>query len=85
MLASGLGVGVNHGELRKVDHVRGDVHKGAKDDGPCSSFVEGDVLIEGNVVVQRGATQERDEIAADGQKNKYNVDMEDESSGTSYG
>ena len=85
MLASGLGVGVNHGEFCKVDHVGGDVHKGAKDDGPCSSFVEGDVLIEGNVVVQRGTTQERDEIAADGQKNKYNVDMEDEGSGTGDG
>ena len=85
MLACGLGVGVNHGEFGKVDHVGGDVHNGAKDDGPCSSFVEGDVFIEGNVVVQRGATQERDEIAADGQKNKYNVDMEDEGSGTGDG
>lgn len=77
--------GVLHGEARKVDHVREDVDGGADDDGPCGRLVKGDVLVEGDDIVERGAAEERDEVAADGKEDEDDVDVEDERGGTCNG
>lgn len=37
------------------------------DNGPCGGFVEGDILIERNDVVQRGPAEQGNEITADGE------------------
>jgi hypothetical protein len=63
--------------------VGGDVEGGEEDDGPCGCLVEGDVLVEGDEVVERRATEEGDEVAADGEEDEDDVDMKDECGGTS--
>ncbi len=42
----------------KVNHMRSDMHNATDYDGPCSRFVEGDVLVERDEVVQGSATQQ---------------------------
>ena len=85
LLAGGLGVAVDHRELGEVDHVRDDVDDGEDDDGPGNRLVERDVLVERNERVERGPAEERDEVAANGEQDERNVDVEDESSCTGNG
>ena len=82
LLAGRLRVGVNHGKLSEVDHVGDDVDDREDDDGPGDSLVERDVLVEGDERVEGRAPEERDEVAADGQQDERNIDVEDERSGT---
>lgn len=67
------------GELGEVHHVSKDVHKSEEYDRPCHRFVESDVLVEGNYVVEGGAAKERDKVATNGEENEYHVDMENKS------
>lgn len=67
--------GGNQGKLIEVDHMREDMNDGADDNGPGGSFVESDILIEGDDVIQGRATEEGDEVAADGEQNKNNIDV----------
>lgn len=82
LLARRLRVRVDDRELGEVDHVRDDVDDGEDDDGPGDGLVERDVLVEGDERVQRGPAEERDEVAANGEQDERNVDVEDERSGT---
>ena len=45
--------------------------------------MEGDVLVEGDDVVEWGTTEERDEVAADWEENEYDVDVKDQRGCTS--
>lgn len=51
-----FGVWIGHGELRKVHHMGDDMNYGANDNGPCSGFMESDILVEGNDLVEGGTT-----------------------------
>jgi hypothetical protein len=51
-----LGRCISHGELVKVYHVGQDMDNGKNDHRPGSSFVEGDVFIKGNDIVQGSAS-----------------------------
>lgn len=77
-LGGGRRVGVREGEFRKVEHVGDDVDDSAEDNGPRGRLVESNVLIEGDVVVERGAADKRDEVAADGQQDEDDIDVQDE-------
>jgi hypothetical protein len=77
-LTDRLGVGVDHRELGEVDHVRGDVHERTGNDRPCRGLVEGDVLVKRNDVVEGGAAQDGDEVAADGKEDEDDIDVENE-------
>lgn len=54
-LAGGRSIWVEHCELRKVHHVSGNVDERTGNNGPGGGFVEGDILVEGNDVVQGGS------------------------------
>jgi hypothetical protein len=58
---------------------------GTNDDGPCSGFVEGNVLVEGDNIIKGGSTKQGNEVAADGEKDEDNIDVENKGSGTSDG
>jgi len=73
------------GKLGKIDHMREDVHGRADDDGPGGGLVEGDVLVEWDDIVERGATQHRDKVAANGEEDKDDIDMEDQRRRSSSG
>lgn len=75
LLNGGLGIGVKHSKFLEVAHVSRNVYNCEYDHGPRCCFVEGDVFVEGNELVQRGPTKERDEVAADGQKNEDDIGM----------
>ena len=66
-LACRVGVGIDHRQLGEVDHVCADVHCRPQYYRPCCGLVEGDILVEGNEAVKRRATNERDEVTADGE------------------
>ena len=61
------------------------MHGCEEDDRPCGGLVKGDVLVERNDMVEGCAAEEGDKVAADGEKDEDDVDMEDESSRTSDG
>jgi len=62
-----------------------DVDDGPEDDGPPGGFVEGDVLVKGDEVVQGSAAEDGDKVAADGDEDEDDVDVEDEGCGTGNG
>lgn len=64
-LSRGDCIRVCHRELVEVDHVSSNVHEREEDNRPGGRFVEGDVLVEGNNVVQGRPTKYRDEVPAD--------------------
>ena len=84
-LTAGLRIRIGHRELGKVEHVRDDVHDGANNDGPCCGLVERDVLVEGNDLVEGSATEDGDEVSADGEEDEDDVHVEDKRSGTGDG
>jgi hypothetical protein len=49
-------------------------------DRPCGELVESEVIVERNEVVERGATEEGDEVAADGEEYEDDIDVKDKSS-----
>jgi hypothetical protein len=59
-----------------------DVHHGTDNNGPGCGNVEGEVLVKGNDLVERGAAEEGDEVAADGKKDEYDIDVQDHGSRT---
>ena len=69
-------------QLVEIDHVGKNVDGRADNDGPGGSLVEGDILVEGDDVVQRCATQNRNEVPADRQEDEDDIDMENECSST---
>ena len=83
LLAGRLRVGVDHGELGEVDHVRDDVDDGEDDDGPGDGLVERDVLVEGDDLVQGRAAEDRDEVAAHREEDERDVDVQHERGRTS--
>lgn len=76
---------VGHGEPVEVDHMGSDVDDGEDDDGPSGGLVERDVLVEGNDIVQRRPTKNGNEVSANGQQDKDDIDVQDESGGTGNG
>lgn len=74
----GVGAGYD-GQAGKVEHVRDGVDKAEEDDGPCRELVEFDVLVEGDEVVEGGATKDGDEVAADRKEDERDVDVQDQS------
>jgi hypothetical protein len=62
-----------------------DVHDSPKNDGPSCSLVKSDVLVEGNDLIERGAAEHGDEVAADREENKYHIHVKNQSSHTSDG
>jgi hypothetical protein len=50
------------------------------DDSPAGGFVECDILVEGYDVPKRRASNDRDEVPADGKQDEDNIDVEDQSS-----
>lgn len=83
--ASGLGVGVCHGEPGEIDHVCPDVDTCEEDHRPGRSLVKGEILVERNDMVEGCTAEEGDKVAADGEKDEDDVDVEDESSGAGNG
>ena len=51
--------------------------------GPSSGFVQCETLVKWNDRIERGATEEGDKVAADGEKDEDDIDMENEGRGTS--
>lgn len=49
---------VRSGKLCKIHHMSKNVNNGSDHNRPCCCFVEGNVLVKGNDVVQRGAAEE---------------------------
>ena len=78
-----VGVWVCESETGEVDHVSGNVDACPEDDGPSGGLVERDVLVERNVVIQRRAADEGDEVTADWQQDEDDIDVQDERSTTS--
>jgi hypothetical protein len=62
-----------------------DMDSGTDDDGPRSGFVEGDVLVERDNVIEGSFTKKGDEVAADGKKDEYDIDVENKGGGTGDG
>jgi hypothetical protein len=52
------------------------------DDRPSGGLVEGDVLVKGDDLIERCATEEGNEIAADGEEDEDDVNVEDKGSST---
>ena len=67
-------------EVGKVDHVGDSVNYRPEDNGPGSGLMEGDILVEGNDVVQRCSAQHGDEVPANREQDEGSINMEDESS-----
>lgn len=72
-LTSSLGIRVKHSEFLEVAHVGGNMDDCEHDHGPRRRFVEGDVFVERNELIQWGPTKEGDEITTDGQKDEYDI------------
>jgi hypothetical protein len=66
---------VGERELGKVDHVRSNMHDSAEDNRPGGGLMKGDVLIKWNELVKGCATKERDEVAADGEKDEDDINI----------
>lgn len=60
-----------------------DVNDGPKDDGPGGGFVEGDVLVERDDVVQGCLAQQGYEVPANREQNEGYIDVKNEGGGTS--
>lgn len=72
--------GLSDGEEREVHHVSANVNGCKHNDRPCDRFVECDVLVERDDVVQRRLAKERNEVTANGQQNKNHIDVENKCS-----
>lgn len=83
--ATCLGVGVCHREFSEIDHVCPDVHGREENDRPCRGLVKGYVLVERDNMIEGRAAEERDKVAAHGEKDKDDVDVEDECSAAGDG
>lgn len=64
---------VRHRQAVKIDHVRRDMNGCADDNRPRCGLVESNILVERNDVVEWSAPEERYEVTADGEEDKYNV------------
>lgn len=80
-----MSIRVSHRHFGKVEHVRHDVNDGPYDDGPCRSLVEGDALVKGDDVAERGTAQEGDEVPADGKEDEDDVHMKNHGGSASDG
>jgi hypothetical protein len=69
----------------KVEHVGDGVNERPEDDGPGGGLVEGDVLVEGNDVVQGCPAQHGDEVPAYGEQDEGDIDVKNEGGSTSDG
>lgn len=69
--------GCSFSEDGEVDHMRADVNCREEHDRPCNRFVERDIFIEWDDIVQRSSTKHGDEVATDRKEDKNNINMED--------
>ena len=76
LLTTCLCIGVCECEFDKVDHVRDNVDDGADNNRPGSGLVESDVLVKGDDLVEGCATEEGDKIAADGEEDEDDIDVQ---------
>jgi hypothetical protein len=79
-LTSVLCIGICQCKSGEVNHVGDDMDTSPENHGPRRSFVECDVLVKGNEVIQGGTAKDRDEVTANRQQNKDNIDMENKGS-----
>jgi len=84
-LATCLCTRICDGEFGKVDHVRDNVNDGADNNRPGSGLVEGNILVKGDDLVERCATEEGDELASDGEEDEDDIDVQNKGSGTGDG
>jgi len=70
-----LCTGVCEGEFGKVDHVCDNVDDGADNDRPGGGLMESDILVKGDDLVERCATEEGDKIAADGEEDEDDINV----------
>lgn len=82
-LAGGGSAVVGHGKAVKIDNVSEGVDQTTSKDSPGRRLVEGDVLVERNDGAKRGAAHYGHEVAADGQQNENDIDVQDQCRGTS--
>jgi len=66
----------------KVDHVGEGMDGGKEHNRPRSGNMEADVVVEWDDIVQRRLAEQGDEVAANGEENKDDVDVEDEGGST---
>ena len=69
-------VSSNNGQFVEVDHVCEDVDGRSNDNRPGGRLVESDILVKGDDVVQRGTSKEGDKVAAHGEEDEDDIDME---------
>lgn len=81
-LSRGLGIRVSNRQLCKIHHMRSDVYDRTDNDRPCRRYMEGDVLVKRNDVVERSATEERNEITANRKKDVNDIHVQDQSCST---
>jgi hypothetical protein len=75
----------DEGKFIEVDHVGKNVDDTANNNRPCRRLVEGDVFVEGDDVVQRCPSEERDEVTANREEDEDDVDVQNESGGSGNG
>jgi len=66
----------------KVEHVSADMDSCPYHHGPSGGFVQCETLVEWDDRIERSATEERDEVAADREKDEDDIDMKYEGRGT---
>lgn len=78
--AQGVGIGIGHSQPVKVDNMGQGMYDAPSHNCPCGGLVEGDVLVKRNDIAERGPSEERYEVTADGEENEDDIDVEDERS-----
>jgi hypothetical protein len=82
-LAGGLGTVICHGEAVEIDDVCERVDKTPDEDRPAGSFVQGEIFVERNDGANGRAAQNRDEVAANGEEDEDDVNVQQHGSRTS--
>lgn len=59
--------------------------EGEEGEGEAGELMERDILFEGDDMVEGRSPEEGDQVAADGQEDEGDIDVEDEGGGTSDG
>lgn len=74
-----LGLRISLCESAKIHHVCHNVHDGPEDHGPSRSLMESDILVEGNDLIEWGATKYRDKVTTYREEDEYHIDVKNQS------
>lgn len=72
-LTRSLCIRVKHSEFLEVAHMCGNMDNREYNHRPCCRFMEGDIFVERDELIQGCPAKKRDEITTDGQKDEDNV------------